>query len=228
MDKKYEGKKKEYVERRREKIASQRSTIKESRKGDPTSRRLFFLEDILRTMGLNQADFARATGNSQQRISWMFSTSDDSSLSFIQESMEKLGVRIVPEIEGLETGNRLKASGVRVKGALPGATSVTSSGMKVKIIGRLPRTSMKSTYIDRCIEVNGRMAFLARFVKDTGLSPTAFSRRVQLDPSGLRFLFENDDTKISQLLRITKAFGCTLTWTVEALETPAQTKTDGE
>lgn len=203
MDKKYESRRAEYDARRRQKISEQRQNLKENAAIDPTTRRLYFFDQILKAMGMTQADFAKVTGDSQQKVSWMFSTADDASLSYIQESLLKMNIRITPSIRQRDRGN------------------IIAMNNDMTVVGELPMIGSgvcKAGYMDRCIEQNGRMTFLAEFLKGSGMSAADICKKIPLDPSSLRFLFEHDDTKVSMLLKIAKSFDCTLQWKVEVLD----------
>lgn len=203
MEKKYEEKRAEYDAKRKANIAEQKKVLKEIKALDPTQRRLYFFDQIIRSMGLTQSEFAKITGDSQQKISWMFSTADDASLSYIQDSLAKLKVRITPSFE---------------KKAVSTTIVETSD---IKVIGILPKAGngvSKAAYVDECIERGGRMTFLAHFIKDSGMNVTNICRKVGMDPSSMRFLFEHDDTKVSMLLKIAKTFDCTLNWSVETIK----------
>ena len=186
--------------------AARRREVAENR---TVNRRLSFLSSIIRASGLTLTQVSRMCGMSQQSISWIFSVVDDCALSKAEKILDAIGIRLSVMI---------KRDG-RVPVILAGRESGINDGVKFRIEGNLASavrlTSPKMpAYVNSCIPED-RMYFLATYLPTCGMRITDLMTACDIDMSSLRYIFDHDDIKISQIFDIARATGGVIIWKID-------------
>ena len=158
------------------------------------SRRMYFLDHIVKSNGLNWQDVAKISGIHQQTLSWMM-ISDDAKLTRVKEIIGALGGSISPEYK-------------------PNFDAETESGPSFEIRGRLHvvGVTLDSVVDDTLNHPERNLYFLAKFLKDRRSSLLALSKKTEIPVSYLKWYFKNDDMRISVIYQIAEAYNCRIVW----------------
>lgn len=201
-----------YRQNKKNKEQQERGKRKEEKLTNKASdRRLAFLINVFQTLGYSTKRVGVLAGVSQQLLSWYFSVKDDCKLSMAQRLMEAIGYNLGvkfkkgnTEIVTLDLGNKKEGN---------------NNGVKFTIEGDLQKDlKWKDPYIPAYIQEcdkNKRMNFLANYLTSLKMGVVEFCKACGIDPTSLRYIFDMDDCKISQIFKIAKGTGAEIVWEIK-------------
>ena len=209
-----EEKKQRYQRNKTEKEkAARKKRREEVANNDTSNRRLSFLTNIFHATGYNMNKVAKLTGTTQQAMSWYFSVKDDCRLSQAEGFLKAIGLSLgVSIVRSDKPGNKINLIEKKFG---------SNSGVKFTIEGNFA-DSVKWTnpkmpaYVNDCTK-DKRMYFLAVYLPTVGLGITEIMNRSEIDMTSLRYIFVQDDIKISQIFDIAKATGGEIKWEINTL-----------
>ncbi len=176
---------------------------KEKEENRENERRLAFLHTLIKSRGLTLKAVAEKLGVTQQLFTWIFSIRDDCRLSMAQGIAAAIGYRL-----GIEFTK---------DAAMPSDSSFQSSGgvnVRVQIDQDdiiLGRANPLPKYVRNC-KPEDRMYFLACYMDSINKPITKLCQTMQTDMSTIRYIFINDDVKVSKLFQIAQTTGGKITW----------------
>lgn len=183
-----------YRENQKNSERERRRKVKDALKeGREDSLNLAFLRRIMRTLGVNGANLARAMGKKEQTVHWWLAV-DDTNLSNVEVAVQAMGYRINCSFEP-ETG--VKKSYKIIIDGLELLSIKTKKGILEDV-----------AYSDR------RLAFLAKAMLDDGRRLSAYG--VEGHPYVQIYdYFKKDDLPISALYRFAGILDKKVVWTLE-------------
>lgn len=202
-----EEKKKEYDVTRKETMKQLRETKSRLKKeGREYEKTLYFIDAILKRMGISWHEFGSAAGFSNQLISW-WQVSDNMKLSNVMACFAARNIAIAPEF----SDNAVKTEEMRFD----------MVDDKFEIHGAIPRKAAEtdnSRYVEDCYrDRNRRLWFLAKLIKESGESGRQFAIKAGLSPAVLIRFMENDDIMVRKIYEIASVYGKKVTWRLEAI-----------
>lgn len=194
-------------------LAEQRARLKRKQeKADNAinDRRLSFLTNIIYSRGYNMKRIAEMIGTTQQAMSWCFSVKDDCRLSFAEEILGVLGLKlsVLMKSDGKIPAEPLPEE--ELKGM--------NNGVRFSLEGDIAKTIQRINpkmpdYVNECT-ADKRMYWLAKFLPTVNIPITEMMKRCDFDLSSLRYIFIKDDIKISQIFKIAKGTGADIIWNI--------------
>ena len=199
----YERQKKENTRKAREERKKEKEENRES------DRRLFFLYKTLKTLGYTHKQIGKAIGVSEQSISWMFSVKDDCRLSMAQKILEHVGYNLQVKLNRKETP---KISYLDAKGG-------NNNGVKFVIEGDIveKKTETRFPYYIQDCTPDKRLYFLAEYIKEITSSLPEISKKTNLEMTIIRYMFTQDDLKISQIYKIASRTDAEIVWKINKI-----------
>lgn len=182
---------------------------REVAEGNTDSRRLAFIDNILKAYGINHKELALKLGCTPQNVYWIFGVTDDCALSRAEQMLAALGLRLQVTLE--------RNNGVQTPQKLNDAQFV-SNNVRNRIQGTLPE-AMKTTarqlpgYITACPD-EARLKFLADYILTLGLPAVTIERNAGMTHGNLFNFFKRDDINISKIFDIVQATGGEIVWNV--------------
>lgn len=196
---KYKG----YFSDRREKA------LEDKKNGNKSSRRMYFLEHIIKSRNLTWKKVAEICGLSQQSLSWIM-VADDTRLTKVKEIINKLGNSISLEYtknESVESKHETKNEPL------------------FEIRGELSANAAIDPIVNESLNENKNLYFLARFLANNNLSLLDFSKKVGIPKLYLERYFAKDDIRISTIYQIAEACNLKIIWN---LDKPKPNSTDSK
>lgn len=174
------------------------------KEGSLTDFNLNFITYIFRELGISLRDAALKAGYSPQKVYyWM--AADDCLLSQAENLFRGVGIKLVVDT----TKKERKVEGENV-------------GITVNVSPRDQRDhyEVKSTrqVLEESIRRGGRMAFIARDIKESGESLSSYARSTKVAATQLKVWIEEDDIKMSRLKSIVNSRGYKLLFSADPLE----------
>ena len=197
--------------KRRHEAEMRRLRNEEKRTGRKHTRRLAFIEMIIRSFGQNIAGIAALCGMSQQNLHWHFSVKDDIKLSMAERILGVLGLELKVEMKPLGP--------IPDKSGVSALESLTNRHVKIRIeADEFYRLPDGNPYLPDCIRKcpeESRMHFLARHLVGLGFGITMLSQEVLgMDAVSVKNIFSHDDIKVSLLMNIAERTNSEITWVI--------------
>lgn len=171
-------------------------------------RRLYFLAKTVKALGYNYKQIALKMGLTQQTMTWIFSVKDDCKLSMAENILDAIGFNLGVEIKN---SNKKYISKEETTGGTESGVKYTIEGDIVSIQKELGQPMPE--YI-REINPEARMCFLADYFKSLGFRITDLSNKIEINLTGIRYIFVHDDIKISQIYQIAGKTGGEVIWKI--------------
>lgn len=196
-------KKREFSEIKKKHDRKLRDIYKAAKKtGGDSTRRLYFLNQILKTLGYTYNELAERSGYSPQLIGWWI-IADNCKYKHLIKVLNTINIGIEPTFENKEENTRIiMEKRYEVRGTLPPSHKKSS------------KDNIGSNLLNNRIEEGGDLLFLAKFIKDTGLTLSAFSKKIKTDYTCFRRWIQTDDIPISKLYEIADAFDKKIIWNI--------------
>lgn len=207
-----EARKERYLKNKKENESQARlQRRKEVADNETSNRRLSFLSNIFHATGYSKNQIAKLCGTTQQAMSWYFSVKDDCRLSQAEAFLDAIGLKLTAILSKDSKGKPPVDLGDKKYGK--------NSGVKFSIEGDFSEaikwTNPKMpSYVNDCTP-DKRMYFLATYLPTVGLGITEMMERCEIDLTSLRYIFVQDDIKISQIFSIAKGTGGEIKWKVD-------------
>lgn len=185
----------------------------EKAEGQTEERLLAFLDQIIRSCGYNHKTFAEKAGLTPQSVHWIFSVVDDCTLSKAEELLAAIGLTIRATLEP-------------DKGAKPQAklekTTWQNDNVTMVIKGDIDSIAQKGNaypYPDyiKNYPKEGRLYWLAKLIQDQGYNMTSFSKLIGYEPLSVRYWFNVDNLRISQLRDIARVTSMKIVWEINKM-----------
>lgn len=200
-------KKKEYLETRKEKNRKLRENKRQTEnEGRESERNLYFLEQIIQSLGLTWREFGEAAGFSQQLTTW-WKTVDDIKLSNLEQCFKAFNMTIEPEFVSLKAENE--------------KINLHINSETFEVIGNIPKMGQaleQKDFIEDCFQNKKRLFFLAKFIKETGLPIRQFCLRMEMDQMSMKHYFITDEIKVKTIYRIAKAYDQKVLWKLNEIK----------
>ena len=190
--------------------AAREKRQKEKLENTTADRRLSFLTNIIYSYGYNKSKIAKLLGESQQYLAWHFSVKDDCRLSQAEQILSVMGLELKVEL----VNNKTVQTPIRHFKKAEGE----NTGVKFTIINQtakqitLQNTAMPD-YINNC-PPDARMYFLAQYLPNVKIPITELCNRCEIDMPSLRYIFQKDDIRISQIFQFAKGTGGEILWKI--------------
>lgn len=190
--------------------AAREERQKEKLENTTADRRLSFLTDTIYSYGYNKSKIAKLLGESQQYLAWHFSVKDDCRLSQAEQILAVMGLELKVELKKDNVAHVPVRQFNKVEGQ--------NTGVKFTIINQTSKqiTQHNTTmpdYVNNC-PPEARMYFLAQYLPNVKIPITALCNQCEIDMSSLRYIFQKDDIKISQIFQIAKGTGGEIRWKI--------------
>lgn len=182
---KYKG----YYSERRKKA------LEDKRNGNKASRRMYFLEHIIKSQSLTWEKVAEKCGVSQQSISWMM-VSDDAKLTRVKDILKALDISIT--LEYVWSKNAEPESENEQRFEIQGLLCINNAAI--------------DPIVNEALDENKNLYFLARFLADSHISVLDFSKKAGIPKQYLKRYFEKDDIRISTIYEIAEACDLKIRW----------------
>ena len=188
-----------------------REKRKKEKREDRTGERLLaWLDDVIRASGYNHKKFADAAGMTPQAVHWIFSVVDDCTLEKAETMLDAIGLTLKVKLAPTENG---KPKPKTLKKAW------NAGDVKMEISGNLGLIAPKANnypYPEYIINYpqDGRLAWLVGYIKEQGLSISAFAAANGLPPLTVRYWIINDNIKISQIAELATKTGTKIIWEI--------------
>lgn len=167
---------------------------------------LVFLAKILKGLNLNYTDVAKAAGITPQLVAYWFDH-DDIKLSRLTYTMESLNISIECSFERIETQQEVQIKEDEYE-------------IEMENVLKFKRETSRSGFIlDQALERNARLVFLAKLIKEMGLSLIDFSNLVNRKYQTIHHYFKVDDIKVSIIYDIARHTGRRVKWRLIPLKT---------
>ena len=178
---------------------------------------LDFLAKILKGLNLNYTDVAKAAGITPQLVAYWFDH-DDIKLSRLTYTMESLNISIECSFERIETQQEVQIKEDEYE-------------IEMENVLKFKRETSRSGFIlDQALEsnanlhiifgtANARLVFLAKLIKEMGLSLIDFSNLVNRKYQTIHHYFKVDDIKVSIIYDIARHTGRRVKWRLIPLKT---------
>ena len=214
-----EEKIREYAQNRQKRNRDNREQRKkEKEEGRMYTRRLAFIENIMKAYGVSRPELARRMNNTAQNLYWIFSVRDDCSLGKAKEMLSQLGIRLDVEII---RKSKKKAATPRT---IESREYTTSDNVVSRLVGDLPDIVMSAdeTRIPEYISgyPDGKnISFLARYIESVGYPITKLENLIGMSRGAFRqiFMTERDDIDISKIYDIARVTDGEINWIVTKL-----------
>lgn len=214
-----EEKSKEYAQNRQKRNRDNREQRKkEKEEGRLYTRRLAFIENIMKAYGVSRPELARRMNNTAQNLYWIFSVRDDCSLGKAKEMLSKLGIRLEVEIV---RKSKKKAQSPR---KIESREYTTSDNVVSRLVGDLPDIVISADEIRIPEYISGypdgkNISFLARYIESVGYPITKLESLIGMSRGAFRqiFMTERDDVDISKIYDIARVTDGEINWIVTKL-----------
>ena len=171
------------------------------REGKTHMRRLAFLREALRRLGISQKEFAHSLGWTPQNVSYHFIMADDMRYRALQKALKAFGIRfyarLIPNRQPTLVLDREKYR-----------MQITSTLLAKPI----------PDYLEDCIRRRSPVAFVAQAIKESGKTVGAISRQAGFEASSFRRFIMDDDMRISFLYKIADVIGAKIEWVITPID----------
>ena len=171
------------------------------REGRTHMRRLAFLREALRRLGISQKEFALSLGWTPQNVSYHLIMSDDMRYRTLQKAMKAFGTRVFARL---------------IPDRQP-ALVLDRGKYRMQITSALLAKSMPD-YLEDCIRRRSPVAFIAEAVGESGKTVGAVCRQARFEASSFRRYIKQDDMRISFLYRIADVIGAKIEWVITPMD----------
>ena len=214
-----EEKSKEYAENRQKRNKENREQRKkEKEEGKLGSRRLAFIENIMKAYGVSRPELARRMNNTAQNLYWIFSVRDDCTLGKAKEMLSKLGITLDVKIV---RKSRKKAPSPRT---IESREYTTSDKVVSRLVGDLPDIIMSADEVRIPEYISGypdgkNLSFLARYIESVGYPISKLENLIGMSRGAFRqiFMTKRDDVDISKIYDIARVSDGEINWIVTKL-----------
>lgn len=198
--------KQEFNKIKKERDRKLREEYKAAKKaGGDTTRRLHFLDQILKTLGYSYNELAERSGYSSQLIGWWM-IADNCKYKHLIKVLQSINIGIEPKFEDKEASTEIiKEERYELRGTLPSLPKKTA------------KEDIGSIILNKRLEEGGDLLFLAQFIKESGLTLSAFCKKIKTDYTCFRRWISTDDIPISKLYEIADAFDKKIIWNIRDL-----------
>lgn len=173
--------------------------------GENSSRRMYFFDQILKKLGYSYNVLAERSGFSSQLIGWWL-VADDCKYSNLVKVLKSINVGIEPTFEDKDNKNQIiNVERCEVRGTLPPAPK------------KQCKNEIGSEILKKRLEEGGNLKFLAEFIRESGITLSAFSRKIKTDYTCFRRWLTIDDIPVSKLYQIAEAFDKKIIWNITDL-----------
>ena len=176
---------------------------KEKEENRENERRLAFLHTLIKSRGLTLKAVAEKLGVTQQLLTWIFSVRDDCRLSMAQNIAAVIGYRL--EIEFTRYPVLLSDTSFQSCNGVSVRVQIDQDDIILGRVNPLPE------YVRNC-KPGDRMYFLACYIDGMNMPITKLCQSMETDMSSIRYIFINDDIKVSKLFQIAQSTGGKITW----------------
>lgn len=188
-----------YAKTQHDRDVEKRQQAKDIKKsGDVTTRRMYFLEHIIKSQGLTWREVADRAGLTQQAVSWIM-VSDDTKLQKVKEILAPLKIDITPTyISPSDNTIRIdhRWEDFEVVGFIP----------------RIQRSHSSEKIIEESMQAKDNLYFLSRYLFDNSITLQQLSDKVGISMQTLRNCYATKNIRISQIYDIAEAYGLRVRW----------------
>ena len=201
-----------YRQNKKNKEQQERGKRKEEKLTNKASdRRLAFLINVFQTLGYSTKRVGVLAGVSQQLLSWYFSVKDDCKLSMAQRLLDAIGYILDVKLRKEDTEIATLNLECKKEGNNNGVRFTIEGDLQEDLKWKDPYIP---AYIQECDKTK-RMYFLANYLTSLKMGVVEFCKACGIDPTSLRYIFDMDDCKISQIFKIAKGTGAEIVWEIK-------------